>query len=179
MPTTAGSSKSSLRHRRHHRQQSRHGREESARGHAGVGDVTPHGGASGGGRGRHARALRHARSWRGGRIGAMCPRFISLRYDPLVVGRRRHERTAGPRHAERRHQPARAATSWASDPVRDEIGTGRRLGKADLQPRGRAHLPGGAVRRNGPDSLLVEGCVLFICQKQRWRKASALAEALR
>jgi uncharacterized protein (DUF2147 family) len=35
------------------------------------------------------------------------------------------------------------------------------------------------VRRTGPDSLLVEGCVLFICQKQVWRKASALAEALR
>ncbi len=35
------------------------------------------------------------------------------------------------------------------------------------------------VRRNGPDVLLVEGCVLFICQKQVWRKASVIAEALR
>jgi uncharacterized protein (DUF2147 family) len=35
------------------------------------------------------------------------------------------------------------------------------------------------VRRTGADTLLVEGCVLFICQKQVWRKASALAEALR
>ncbi len=34
------------------------------------------------------------------------------------------------------------------------------------------------VRRQGPDALLIEGCVLFICQKQVWRKASALAEAL-
>jgi Delta7-sterol 5-desaturase len=34
------------------------------------------------------------------------------------------------------------------------------------------------VRRNGADALLVEGCVLFICQKQVWRKASTLAEAL-
>ena len=35
------------------------------------------------------------------------------------------------------------------------------------------------VRRNGADALLIEGCVLFICQKQVWRKASTLAEALR
>lgn len=35
------------------------------------------------------------------------------------------------------------------------------------------------LRRAAPDTLLVEGCVLFICQKQVWRKASALAEALR
>jgi len=35
------------------------------------------------------------------------------------------------------------------------------------------------VRRHGADALLVEGCVLFICRKQVWRKASALAEALR
>ena len=35
------------------------------------------------------------------------------------------------------------------------------------------------VRRTASDTLLVEGCVLFICQKQVWRKASALAEALR
>ena len=35
------------------------------------------------------------------------------------------------------------------------------------------------VRRTGPDSLLVEGCVLIICRKQVWRKASALADALR
>jgi uncharacterized protein (DUF2147 family) len=35
------------------------------------------------------------------------------------------------------------------------------------------------VSRRGADSLVVEGCVLFVCQKQIWRKASALAEALR
>ena len=35
------------------------------------------------------------------------------------------------------------------------------------------------VRQSGADALLIEGCVLFICQKQVWRKASALAEALR
>ena len=35
------------------------------------------------------------------------------------------------------------------------------------------------LRRHGADALLVEGCVLFICQKQIWRKASVLAEALR
>jgi uncharacterized protein (DUF2147 family) len=35
------------------------------------------------------------------------------------------------------------------------------------------------LRRAGPDSLMVEGCVLFICQKQVWRRASTLAEALR
>ena len=35
------------------------------------------------------------------------------------------------------------------------------------------------VRRSGADSLLVEGCVLFFCQKQLWRRASTVAEALR
>ncbi len=35
------------------------------------------------------------------------------------------------------------------------------------------------VRRSGVDALVIEGCVLFICQKQVWRKASVLAEALR
>jgi uncharacterized protein (DUF2147 family) len=35
------------------------------------------------------------------------------------------------------------------------------------------------LRRTGADALLVEGCVLFICQKQVWRKASAVADALR
>jgi uncharacterized protein (DUF2147 family) len=33
--------------------------------------------------------------------------------------------------------------------------------------------------RSGPDALLVEGCVLFVCQKQVWRRASVLADALR
>ena len=35
------------------------------------------------------------------------------------------------------------------------------------------------LTRRGADALVVEGCVLFVCQKQVWRKASALAEALR
>jgi Delta7-sterol 5-desaturase len=35
------------------------------------------------------------------------------------------------------------------------------------------------VSRRGADTLVVEGCVLFVCQKQVWRKASSLAEALR
>lgn len=35
------------------------------------------------------------------------------------------------------------------------------------------------VSRRGADTLIVEGCVLFICQKQVWRRASSLAEALR
>jgi uncharacterized protein (DUF2147 family) len=35
------------------------------------------------------------------------------------------------------------------------------------------------LRRHGADALLIEGCVLFICRKQVWRKASALADALR
>jgi uncharacterized protein (DUF2147 family) len=35
------------------------------------------------------------------------------------------------------------------------------------------------VSRRGVDALVVEGCVLFVCRKQVWRKASALAEALR
>ncbi|MDP1749165.1 MAG: sterol desaturase family protein [Reyranella sp.] len=34
------------------------------------------------------------------------------------------------------------------------------------------------LRRGGADALLIEGCVLFICQKQVWRSASALASAL-
>jgi len=33
--------------------------------------------------------------------------------------------------------------------------------------------------RRGADSLVVEGCVLFVCRKQIWRKASVLVEALR
>jgi uncharacterized protein (DUF2147 family) len=35
------------------------------------------------------------------------------------------------------------------------------------------------LRLSAPDTLLVEGCVLVVCRKQVWRKASALAEALR
>jgi uncharacterized protein (DUF2147 family) len=35
------------------------------------------------------------------------------------------------------------------------------------------------LSRRGADSLVVEGCVLFVCRKQIWRKASVLAEALR
>lgn len=35
------------------------------------------------------------------------------------------------------------------------------------------------VSRNGTDTLQIEGCVLFVCQKQVWWKASVLAEALR
>lgn len=35
------------------------------------------------------------------------------------------------------------------------------------------------LSRRGADTLIVEGCVLFVCQKQVWRRASALAEALR
>ena len=35
------------------------------------------------------------------------------------------------------------------------------------------------VSRRGADTLVVEGCVLFGCQKQVWWKASVLAEALR
>lgn len=35
------------------------------------------------------------------------------------------------------------------------------------------------MRRQGADALTIEGCALFVCQKQVWRKASALAEALR
>lgn len=35
------------------------------------------------------------------------------------------------------------------------------------------------LRRVSADTLEVEGCVLVICKKQIWRKASALAEALR
>jgi len=30
-----------------------------------------------------------------------------------------------------------------------------------------------------PHALLVEGCVLIVCRKRVWRKASALADALR
>lgn len=35
------------------------------------------------------------------------------------------------------------------------------------------------LRRVSADTLEVEGCVLVICKKQIWRRASALAEALR
>lgn len=35
------------------------------------------------------------------------------------------------------------------------------------------------LRRVGNDTLVIEGCVLFICQKQIWRSASALTAALR
>jgi uncharacterized protein (DUF2147 family) len=35
------------------------------------------------------------------------------------------------------------------------------------------------LSRRSPDMLIVEGCVLFVCQKQVWRKASTLAEALK
>lgn len=35
------------------------------------------------------------------------------------------------------------------------------------------------VRQTATDTLTIEGCVLFICQKQVWRSASALAAALR
>jgi sterol desaturase/sphingolipid hydroxylase (fatty acid hydroxylase superfamily) len=35
------------------------------------------------------------------------------------------------------------------------------------------------VRQTAADALTIEGCVLFICQKQVWRSASALAAALR
>lgn len=34
------------------------------------------------------------------------------------------------------------------------------------------------LRRVGTDTLTIEGCVLFICQKQVWRSAAALAAAL-
>jgi Delta7-sterol 5-desaturase len=36
-----------------------------------------------------------------------------------------------------------------------------------------------SVKRSGADTLIVEGCVLLGCSKQVWRKASAIAEALR
>ncbi len=35
------------------------------------------------------------------------------------------------------------------------------------------------VRQTAADTLTIEGCVLFICQKQVWRSASTLAAALR
>ncbi len=35
------------------------------------------------------------------------------------------------------------------------------------------------VRQTAADTLTIEGCVLFICQKQVWRSASALTTALR
>ncbi|MBX9943172.1 MAG: sterol desaturase family protein [Reyranella sp.] len=35
------------------------------------------------------------------------------------------------------------------------------------------------VRRTAADTLTIEGCVLFICQKQVWRSGSALVAALR
>lgn len=34
------------------------------------------------------------------------------------------------------------------------------------------------VGRRGGDTLVVEGCVLFVCREQVWRRTSALAEAL-
>lgn len=36
-----------------------------------------------------------------------------------------------------------------------------------------------SVRQTAMDTLAIEGCVLFICQKQVWRSASALTAALR
>jgi uncharacterized protein (DUF2147 family) len=38
---------------------------------------------------------------------------------------------------------------------------------------------GATLSQLGSDTLLVEGCVLFVCRKQVWRKASALAEELK
>jgi uncharacterized protein (DUF2147 family) len=35
------------------------------------------------------------------------------------------------------------------------------------------------VGRRGGDFLVVEGCVLFFCQKQVWRRASTLADAFK
>jgi uncharacterized protein (DUF2147 family) len=35
------------------------------------------------------------------------------------------------------------------------------------------------VSRRGSDTLIVEGCVLFVCRQQMWRKASTLADALK
>jgi uncharacterized protein (DUF2147 family) len=35
------------------------------------------------------------------------------------------------------------------------------------------------LKRAGADTLNVEGCVLRLCKKQVWRKASAIAEALK
>lgn len=32
------------------------------------------------------------------------------------------------------------------------------------------------MRLQGSDTLIVEGCVLFICQKQTWRRASSICE---
>ena len=34
------------------------------------------------------------------------------------------------------------------------------------------------LRRPGTDTLTIEGCVLFICQKQVWRSAASLSAAL-
>ena len=34
------------------------------------------------------------------------------------------------------------------------------------------------LRRNGADTLVIEGCVLIICQKQVWRSGATLAAAL-
>jgi uncharacterized protein (DUF2147 family) len=34
------------------------------------------------------------------------------------------------------------------------------------------------VKRRGADTLVVEGCVLIVCSKQVWRRASSIAEAL-
>jgi uncharacterized protein (DUF2147 family) len=35
------------------------------------------------------------------------------------------------------------------------------------------------VKRRGADTLIVEGCVLVVCRQQVWRKANAVADALR
>jgi uncharacterized protein (DUF2147 family) len=35
------------------------------------------------------------------------------------------------------------------------------------------------MKRRGADALVIEGCVLFVCRQQVWRRASAIAEALR
>ncbi|MBN9088269.1 MAG: DUF2147 domain-containing protein [Reyranella sp.] len=61
---------------------------------------------------------------------------------------------------------------------------------SDLKPRadgwsGQIHNPEdgqtyrATLRRVAADTLEIEGCVLVICRKQIWRRASALAEALR
>jgi len=35
------------------------------------------------------------------------------------------------------------------------------------------------VKRRGNDTPVVDGCVLFVCRQQVWRRASWVAEALR
>jgi len=35
------------------------------------------------------------------------------------------------------------------------------------------------VKRRGADTLVVEGCVLIVCSKQVWRKATSVGAALR